>query len=264
MYKAVLLDDEIWALNNLCQLLDWQECGFEISAKFTDADEAYRFICEYPTDVLFTDIEMSGTNGLELIKRLRDINKDLVIVIVSAYDNFEYARTAIKYNVKEYMLKPVKRENLEEVLLQISNNLAEKRKKSDNEREIKIQSEPAVDKIQSEHIKDIEHHKLRKIVEYIDEHYREKLLLSDVAARHKISPSRCSTLFAQQLNCSFPEYVSNLKLKKAKELVEESSMNLYEIAEYIGYEYFYFIKQFSKRYGLTPAQYRKKRDKKEE
>ncbi|MNM16223.1 putative response regulatory protein [compost metagenome] len=108
MYKVILADDEAIALEGLRTLTDWEELGFEICGACENGEEALKAVADCSPDLVITDIRMPGIDGLELIKRVRRLDIDQpIFIVLSGYGEFEYARTALRYGVRHYLLKPV-------------------------------------------------------------------------------------------------------------------------------------------------------------
>lgn len=84
-----------------------------------DGEEAYEMIGLYQPEVVITDIRMPGMDGLKLAEIVSREYPHIKLVLISAYNDFEYARKAIQYGVKEYLLKPVMEEEMEEVLIRL-------------------------------------------------------------------------------------------------------------------------------------------------
>ncbi|WP_035346960.1 response regulator [Alkalihalobacillus hemicellulosilyticus] len=97
-----------------------------------------------------------------------------------------------------------------------------------------------------------------QIQDYINKHFQLDLKASDIAEKHFITPNYFSVLFKQETGKSFSEYVNSLRIRKASELLSETSNKVFEIAEYVGYkEYKYFVQVFKKHVGVTPTQFRR-------
>ena len=103
MVKVFLVEDEIVIRENICQMVPWAEYGFELCGEAGDGEMALPLILEKKPDVLITDIRMPFMDGLELSQIVRKELPDTKIVIVSGYDDFNYARTAITIGVEEYL-----------------------------------------------------------------------------------------------------------------------------------------------------------------
>jgi two-component system, response regulator YesN len=125
-YRMIIVDDEQVIRNGLKSVVDWAELGYEIAGAFASASEALAWLAKHPADVLLADICMPGTDGLELIRRAKAVRNDLVAVILSGYDNFEFARAAIDCGVFGYLLKPVREEQVEELFCRLKNLLDER------------------------------------------------------------------------------------------------------------------------------------------
>ena len=107
-----MIDDEDIILNNIPQTIDWNSYGLELVATFNDAELALNYIDSHPVDGIFTDIQMPVISGLELAQHVYQNYPNIVVFIISAYSNFEYAQEAMNYNVLGYLLKPLNFKNL--------------------------------------------------------------------------------------------------------------------------------------------------------
>lgn len=107
LYKVIAVDDEIWALRGLCNIVDWEELGFTIIGSYTNSAEALQNIKDLCPDVVFTDVRMPGIDGIELIDAIHNLGIKSRVIIVSAYRDFEVAKQAIGKNVSEYLMKPL-------------------------------------------------------------------------------------------------------------------------------------------------------------
>lgn len=95
MFQAILCDDNEIILEGLSSQIKWKDLGIELTATAADGNEAWELIQKNPPDLLITDIRMPYMDGLELSKKARELNPNIVILIISAYDDFQYARTAM-------------------------------------------------------------------------------------------------------------------------------------------------------------------------
>ncbi|GAB6168309.1 response regulator transcription factor [Clostridium carnis] len=128
MKKVMLVDDEKLILQGLSNIIEWEELGFNIVHMAEDGVEALELFKKEPVDVIVTDINMPRLTGLELLKSIKDENKDVKFIILSGYDEFSYAKKAIKLGVENYILKPINEEELEEALIKVRNDIDEERK----------------------------------------------------------------------------------------------------------------------------------------
>lgn len=127
MYSLLLVDDEIRARDSIKEKIDWQNFGFSLKAEASNGIEALEVLEENKIDIVITDIQMPYMDGIEFIKKARELYPALTIIIISGYDEFTYAQTAIKYDVLEYVLKPFSAKELQEILERTKNVLDEQR-----------------------------------------------------------------------------------------------------------------------------------------
>ena len=107
MYTVIIADDEPWILFKIKSVFKWQEYGIELIGETTSSDELLSMIEEKKPDIVFTDINMPGKSGIEVVKRVREKAADTLFVLISGYSDFSYAQQAIEYGVFSYLLKPV-------------------------------------------------------------------------------------------------------------------------------------------------------------
>lgn len=128
MLRVIIADDEPKVNLLLQKIVDWESLGFEIVGTAQDGISALEMIERERPDLVMTDIRMPGCDGMELIRRTKEIKSDIAIIVVSGYRQFEYARTALKYGVEDYLLKPVKADELTRLLKNIYSKKAEQMK----------------------------------------------------------------------------------------------------------------------------------------
>ena len=112
MYKLLIVEDEPLARRGLKETINWKEIGIEIVGEAKNGLEGYNFAKSLQPDLIISDIKMPVKDSIEMIKDLRKENINTEIIILSGYSEFEYAQTAIVYNVTSYLLKPVSNEEL--------------------------------------------------------------------------------------------------------------------------------------------------------
>lgn len=119
MLRVVIADDEPKVNLLLQKIVNWEALGFEIVGTAQDGIHALELIKKEKPDLVMTDIRMPGCDGMELIRQAKEANPDILFIVVSGYRQFEYARTALKYGVEDYLLKPVKADELTRLLKKI-------------------------------------------------------------------------------------------------------------------------------------------------
>ncbi|AGT32219.1 chemotaxis protein CheY [Geobacillus genomosp. 3] len=257
MYDKTILvvDDEPRAREGMKRLLEKWASGKHRIITASNGQEALSILQREKVHILLTDIRMPEITGLEVLERIREETFP-VVIIVSAYPDFDYAQKAIALGVLNYLLKPVKKSELIDVIekaVDVSNK---------KERE-KVLEKVVDDKL----INALDYHSpprepVREAIQFIDQHLKEDLSLKDVAEHVHLNPSYFSTLFKEQMKLTFSEYMTRRRMQRAKELLIATKMTISEIAEECGYKTpKYFIQLFKEMEGETPNSYRKRQNK---
>lgn len=123
LYRIMLVDDEEEVRTGIINKIDWETAGFEVVGDAENGEEGLEKLELLDPDVVLTDIRMPYMDGLTMSERIRQIHPSVKVVIFSGYDDFEYAKQAIKQNVMEYILKPVNVEELTAILARVKNAL---------------------------------------------------------------------------------------------------------------------------------------------
>lgn len=118
-YKVLLVDDEEEVRNAIEQRINWEELGFEVIGKAQNGVKAMEIAEKLQPDVVITDIKMPYMNGLELARNLKEENPGVRILILTGFDEFEYAKEAVHLEIEEYILKPINANELSECLKRI-------------------------------------------------------------------------------------------------------------------------------------------------
>lgn len=239
MYTAVLLDDELWTLRSLESMFPWDKYNFELLLATTNSNEARDTILSSVSDLVITDISMPEISGIDLMRLAKDRRLRTKFVVISAHDNFTYAQEALRCGTIDYLLKPVSKEDADRIL-----QLAKEYLDSRNTANILPKNAKFI----------ISNQSFAELLEYINCNYMERLSLNSVAALFSLNPSYCCQLFQKYFNCSFSEYVTTLKMTKAKDMLSNGK-NVLDTANFLNYEYSYFNKIFKKYYGCTPYSY---------
>lgn len=125
MWRLLIADDEPKIRRGIGKILAWEEFNIEIVGEAEDGESALKLIQEKNPHIILLDINMPILNGLKILQKLNDINNKSIVIIISGYDNFFYAQKAVQFNVFDYMLKPVSKKNMEEIIVKAVNKLNE-------------------------------------------------------------------------------------------------------------------------------------------
>ena len=118
--KVLLVDDEIYTIRMLQNLIHWKELGLEFIGYAQNGKDAYEMVLRDNPDIIVSDIRMPGMDGLEFMKKVSEYSDDIRIIVMSAYADFSYVQKAMKMGCCDYILKPVDEMELEKALRKVT------------------------------------------------------------------------------------------------------------------------------------------------
>jgi YesN/AraC family two-component response regulator len=251
MFNMIIVDDESEIANMMKTLIDWQEYNVNVSAVCTNSKDALSSIMLYKPEVVITDIRMPGMNGIDLISKVHEFQLKTKFVIVSAYAEFDYAREAMKYNVKHYLIKPCSEEQVVHAVTEVCTDIISERR-----RNRVLVGDKNKKKNQSFFSPQIE-----QVIQYIEENISD-----DEITLKKISETQVFSnvdylcrKFHQETGHKFNSYLNSLRISKAKDLMFNSMQNetIYSIADKVGFRNNpqYFSQVFKRATGMSPTEY---------
>lgn len=270
MYRVLLVDDEQIERMALAKKID-RYYGDKVEIYHAvNGREAVAMCGEQKNDIVIMDISMPEMNGVMAAKYIRKMDDQCSIIFLSAYDDFEYARNAIKVRALDYLLKPCdmndllavmdtalqkldkenafngnsisgKEQNKEtEICGSNANNVRENRpKRTDNVRNFDEQTT------------------IKYLKEYVENNYIYDISMQEAAEEMGYSDAYFSKLFKQYFNQNFTAYLTEYRIKKAKELLSNTNHSIKDISRMVGYtDSNYFAKIFKRLVGEIPSKYR--------
>lgn len=124
MHKVYLVDDDVFVRKGIKTLIDWESLGFQMFGEADNGEDALAEIQELKPDLVLTDIRMPVLDGLDLVKKTKEtLEKPPYFIVISGYNDFKYAQRALRYNVKDFILKPVDQEEIKKTLKKISSTI---------------------------------------------------------------------------------------------------------------------------------------------
>lgn len=270
MYRVLIADDEpierMVLTKKLNQLFEGQ---IEV-IQAENGTDALDFYQQQKCRIAILDINMPGMNGLEVARQLRNQSKDHVLIFLTAYDEFDYARQAIAVHALDYLLKPGSDEELETAVgeaLQIVKEQDERnREKSEQEKNNQNQDKPLKEENTEKELKEKEENsrdnvRMRaiagEILGYIDENYQQDISLQDIAGTLGYSEAYFCKIFRQCFSRSFTGYLTEYRIQMAKKLLEDVRINIKDISIRVGVrDSNYFTRVFKRYVGSTPSEYR--------
>jgi YesN/AraC family two-component response regulator len=240
----IIIDDEKEISNGFARFFPWKEIGFTMAGQFSGAKSALQYIKKNPVDLVVSDVIMPGMTGIDLARELANttLSPQPLLVLFSAYDEFEYVREALWYRCTDYILKSTQYEELITIFSRL-------KKRIDGERKDFSETEGTEgnDRI------------ILLIKGYIKEHLREANLEA-ASALVFLSPAYVSRYFKKKTGLGFSEYLLEQKMAMAASLLLQLRYKIYDISFLLGYTNpVNFTRSFKKFHGVSPQEYRFKK-----
>jgi len=246
MYKVMIIDDEPIIVQGLTRSINWEQYGCQVVDTAGDGVEGKALIEKHRPDMIFLDICMPKMDGLSMVAALKSEFINTEITILTGFRDFDYAQRAIELGVTRYLLKPSNMDELDEAIRAMVDKLGGIKEDSEDEiPAISGEDSPANNFI------------VRNALEYINEHYKEKILLSELAEKTYVSQWHLSKLLNKETGQNFSELLNGVRVEKAKELMKDPSLRIGDIALEVGFQDLaHFSRVFKKMNGMSANEYR--------
>ena len=270
MYRVLLVDDEQIERMALAKKID-RYYGDKVDIYHAvNGREAVAMCSEQKNDIVIMDISMPEMNGVMAAKYIRKMDDQCSIIFLSAYDDFEYARNAIKVRALDYLLKPCDMNDLLAVMdtaLQkldkenVFNGNSISGKEQNKETEICGSNANNVRENRPKRTDNVrnsdEQTTIKYLKEYVENNYIYDISMQEAAEEMGYSDAYFSKLFKQYFNQNFTAYLTEYRIKKAKELLSNTNHSIKDISRMVGYtDSNYFAKIFKRLVGEIPSKYR--------
>ncbi len=250
MYHILVAEDESIERKVLCKTLKkhfGELCTIHEARNGREAVDLFRV---YRPQAAILDIEMPGLSGLEAARQIRQSGIPCMILFLTAFDKFAYAREAITLRALDYLLKPYEERELilsVETALHLYNRLEDTAASLTEVSDVR-EKDHAADRLGQ----------IREDIEgYIREHYSEELSMQDVARAMNYSDAYFCKLFKQCFKVNFSAWLNEFRVEKAKEMLMTTRLSVREVSLACGYsDANYFARVFKRVTGKTPSEYR--------
>ena len=248
MYSILIIDDEPIIRRGIKTFIDFEKYGIDNVYEAEDGDSASKVFSEVLPDLVLLDINMPFKDGLTIAKEFKNIKKETKIAIITGYDYFEYAQKALKIGVEDYILKPVSKKDINEIITKLIYELNEEKKYINKINNSENSNNPTA----NSKYKDV-------ILKKFEENYSDvSFNLNSLADNLNLSSGYLSSLFKNLFGIPFQDYLNNMRMEKAKLLLLTTELKNYEISEQIGFDnVYYFNSKFKKTFGVTPKEFKK-------
>lgn len=226
---------------------------FNVVASANNGEVGYELAVKLKPKVIITDIKMPIMDGIEFTKKIKNVNPDVIIIILTNFAEFNYAKEAITCGVYEYLIKSeIRPKELKELLIKINDEVKLKIEKEQKYKEIEIlknnDKTMIEDKFKFKYSKAID-----RAIEYMEKNYNNHISLTDVSKHVYLSPEYFSRLFKEEVGENFVSYLTIYRMNKAFKLIKNTRMKISQIAREVGYsDAAYFSKTYKKYKGISP------------
>jgi len=254
MLKCVVLEDEPLVRKELVLLTPWESLGFLCVGDAGDGQAGLDLAERLAPDVILSDIRMPGMDGLEFIAAYNALRAEAGMsppeyIILSGFSEFEYARSAMRLGVGEYLLKPVDEDELADALRRSAARSADRNPAQGIERALFNEYGLSGGEARNGYVEGA--------VALIAERFIGGLTIEEAAETLGVSAGHLSRLFRQETGYTFVDYLMYVRVKRAMELLRDPLIKVYEVADLVGYaDSRYFAQVFRKVTGMNPREYR--------
>lgn len=248
MYTLLIVDDEPNILEGISRLLDWESLGFDRIFTARSSFEVISHMEAWRPDVCLVDVRIGNEYGYELINWLKGIGVKSNYIMMSGYDEFEYACEAIRCGAQDYLLKPIERQKLqariEQIVVEKLHGTLQKKEKKNMDPVLGRE----YDKMSS---------LIRKIVMIVGMEYGQHVSLRSIADRFHMNATYLGQIFIKETDMKFSEYLMAYRMYVAKEKIIHTDEKIFIIASDVGYSNMnYFYQHFHNYYKITPSEMR--------
>ena len=243
MLRVMVVEDEELIRRGIVLAVDWAALDCVVVGEAANGEEALAREAECSPTLIITDLKMPKMDGLEMIARLRERGCRAYVIILTAYDSFAYAQSALRLGAVDFLLKPFHDGDLENAVLALQKRLTAE----------ETEPTPALPPLRTES----RSRYVQEAMEYIRSGCgASDLSIAQIAAALGLSEGHLSHLFKKETGVTVGAYLTRCRIQRAMALLRERKLRVYEVAEAVGYrDIAYFSGIFKKTVGMSPTEY---------
>lgn len=241
MLKVLVVEDEELIRQGIVLGTDWEQLNCTVVGQAANGLEGLEQTRALKPDLIITDIKMPKMDGIEMVRALREAGCHVKVIILTAYDSFPYAQSALRLGAVDYLLKPFHDGELEQAVLRLSGG---------GDSRDPMSGFP----------KSFQSRYVQEAAKYIESHYPQPdISVGVIAAALAVSEGHLSHLFKKETGDTILGYLTRYRIHKAMGLLKDCRMKVYEVADQVGYrDIAYFSATFKKLVGVSPSEYQNK------
>ena len=248
MLKVLVVEDEEMIRKGIVLAVDWAALDCVVVGEASNGAQALEAVERYDPSLIITDLKMPVMDGLEMLRQLRERGNNAFVIILTAYDSFSYAQTALRLGAVDFLLKPFHDGELEQAVTRLKQRMD--RAGQGGEKGPAPLPLPELKKgDKSKYV--------LEAMAYIGEHYHEPNIGVAAIAQHLgISEGHLSHTFKKETDYTLLNYLTRYRIHRAMELLRDCRLKVYEVAEQVDYrDIAYFSATFKKLVGMSPSEY---------
>ena len=244
MLKVLIVDDEAVVRRGIVLGIDWASLGCAVVGEAANGEEGLAAAERYSPNLIITDVRMPHMDGIEMMRVLRERGSTAHVIVLTAYNDFDYARSALRFGAADYLLKPFRDQELVAAIERV------------REKDEAFSSRSVQDDLLALPKGDKSKYVLQTL-EYIAAHYADAdINITTIARSIGISEGHLSHVFKKETSYTALGYLTLYRIHMARRLLADCRYKVYEVAGMVGYrDVAYFGSTFKKLTGLSPSEY---------
>lgn len=262
MYKVIAADDEPMVRRALESLVNWEEIDCQLDFVATNGRQLIEYARQKQPDIVITDIKMPEADGIEVARFFSQEMSQVKVILLTAYADFSYAKQAISYGVVEYVTKTG---DFEDVVAAVQKSIQQLEQERQQTTTASIPAPPPYTHLITQlkpNSQELQEQKgsvdlVLETTRYIQQHLDQAITLNQIAAYIGVNESYLSRAFSSRTGSTIKNTINFIKMEKAKELLANTNLKIYEIAMQLGLENTTYLSRLFHQYtGCTPMEYR--------
>lgn len=245
MLKVLVVEDEEMIRKGIVLAVDWAAMDCVVVGEAANGLEALDAVERLAPSLIITDLKMPQMDGIEMLRELRQRGNNAYVIILTAYDSFTYAQSALRLGAVDFLLKPFHDGDLERAVAAL-------RRRIGSDGAPRAAESPLLGLKKGDKSKYV-----LEAMDYIGAHYNDPNISITAIAQHLgLSEGHLSHIFKKETDYTLLNYLTRYRVHKAMELLRDCRVKVYEVAELVGYrDITHFSATFKKLAGMTPSEY---------